>query len=68
MFRRGHCAGQEDAEVHSLQAMTEQFQPCEWRHSRLRNNRCSEMISGIWAAPAYPSFMCTPLQYFSHEG
>jgi hypothetical protein len=53
----------EDAEVHlhALQTMTEQFQLCEWGHCRGKLHRCSEITSGSWAAPDYPTCPHTPL-------
>jgi hypothetical protein len=55
----------EDAEVHlhALQTMTEQFQLCEWGHCRLgKLHRFSEMTSGLWDAPDYPTFPHITLQ------
>jgi hypothetical protein len=55
----------EDAEVHlhAPQTMTEQFKLCELEHCRLgKLHHCSEMISGLWAAPDYPICTRTPLQ------
>jgi hypothetical protein len=48
MLKSGDCGGQEDAEalLHSLETITEKFQPCEWRHCRLGNHRCSVIASG----------------------
>jgi hypothetical protein len=55
----------EDAEVHlyGFQIMTEQFQLCEWEHCPLgKRHHCSEIMSGSWNAPDYPTCPCTPLQ------
>jgi hypothetical protein len=44
----------EDVEVHlhALQAMTEEFQLCEWGHNRLgKLHHYSKITSGTWDAP-----------------
>jgi hypothetical protein len=54
---------------HALQIMTEKFQLCELGHYHLgKVHNFSEITSGSWDAPDYPTCSRTPLQYFSHEG
>jgi hypothetical protein len=67
MFRSG---GKKDVEVHlhAVQTMSEQLQLCEWVHCCLgKRHYCSEIMSGSWDAPDYPTCPHTPLQQFSHE-
>jgi hypothetical protein len=55
----------EDVEVHhhALKTKAEQFQLCEWEHCCLGElHHCSEIMSGSWDAPDYPTCPCTPLQ------
>jgi hypothetical protein len=43
--------------------MAEQFQLCELGHCRHgKLHRCSEITSGPWDAPDYPTCPRTPLQ------
>jgi hypothetical protein len=54
----------EDVEVHlhALQIMTEEFQLCEWGLYRRLGKLycCSEITSGSWDAPDYPTCPRTP--------
>jgi hypothetical protein len=55
----------EDVEVHvhALKSMTEQFQLCEWGHSRLgKLRRRLEIMSGSRDAPDYTTCPCTLMQ------
>jgi hypothetical protein len=48
----------EDVEVHLhvLRTSIEEFQLCEWGHYRLgKLHHCSEITSGSWDAPDYPT-------------
>jgi hypothetical protein len=57
MFR---CGG---PDLHALQIMTEQFQVCDWEYCFLgKVHHCSEIMSGSWDSPDYPSCLRTPLQ------
>jgi hypothetical protein len=48
--------------LHALQAMTEQFQLCEWGHCHLRKlHHHLEITSGSWDASDYPTWPHTPL-------
>jgi hypothetical protein len=52
----------EDVEVtlHAYQTMTKQFQLFEWGHCiHGKLHRCSEMTSGSWDAPEYPTCPCS---------
>jgi hypothetical protein len=54
----------EDVEVHlhALQTMTEQVELCEWGHYLGKLHHCSEIMSGLWDAPDYPTCPHTLLQ------
>jgi hypothetical protein len=43
--------------------MAEQLQLCEWGHCHLgKLHHCSEITSGSWDVPYYPTYPHTPLQ------
>jgi hypothetical protein len=53
----------EDVEVHidALQTKTEKFQLCEGGHCRRgKLHHCSEITSGSWDAPDYPTRLRIP--------
>jgi hypothetical protein len=52
-----------EVHLHAPQAMTEQFQLCEWGYCRLgKLHRCSELTPGSWDAPDYPTCSYISLQ------